>query len=210
MATFTALIDRIARGPAGRRPVRVWTTFNRQHTFTPSPWMRADRSARPPISSGACRLIVHPVDAALVTFDMFAEAAGLDPASVTVERAGGSMGGQVADMQAGPVGRTGSSASSTRSSPPSRRSHPAADLRFIDYADHLPRMYGNTLFVTRELHRDRSGHRAGSWSRALNRGLADTARDPDAPSTPCKSAPAPTARWTDAAHRHAAERDVAP
>ncbi len=53
------------------------------------------------------------------------------------------------------------------------------DLRFIDYADHLPEMYGNTLFVTRELHRDHPDIVRG-MVRAFNRGLADTARDPDA------------------------------
>ncbi len=61
---ITALIDRIARGPADAGPVAVWTTFNRT-PFT----IAVD--ARGPIRTAADlagrRLIGHAVDAALVT-----------------------------------------------------------------------------------------------------------------------------------------------
>ena len=53
------------------------------------------------------------------------------------------------------------------------------DLRFIAYADHLPDMYGNALFVTRELYGADPRAVAG-MVRAFNRGLRDTVADPDA------------------------------
>ncbi len=173
---ITALIDRIARGPADAGPVAVYTTFNRT-PFT----IAVD--ARGPIRTAADlagrRLIGHPVDAALVTFDMFAEAAGLNPASVTVERSGGSMGGQVADMLAGRGADGVFGFVNTIIAAVAPLGIRPQDLRFIDYADHLPEMYGNTLFVTRELYRDHPDIVRG-MVRAFNRGLADTARDPDA------------------------------
>ncbi len=173
---ITALIDRIARGPVNEGPVAVYTTFNRT-PFTIAVDARGE--IRTPADLAGRRLIGHPVDAALVTFDMFAAAAGIDAASVTVERSGSSMGGQVADMLAGRGADGVFGFVNTIVAAVAPLGIRRQDLRFIDYADHLPEMYGNTLFVTRELHRDHPDA-VRAMVRAFNRGLAETARDPDA------------------------------
>ncbi|MGL4240715.1 MAG: ABC transporter substrate-binding protein [Beijerinckiaceae bacterium] len=174
---MTALIERIARGPRDEGPVAVYTTFNTV-PFTIAV------SARGPIRSPSDlvgrRLIGHPVDAALVTFDMFAQATGIDAAKVGVERAGTSMGSQVADMLSG-RGADGvfGFVNTIIASIAPLGIDAAKDLRFINYADHLPDMYGNTLFVTRELYRDDPGAISG-LVRAFNRGLNDTVQNPAA------------------------------
>ncbi len=64
------------------------------------------------------------------------------------------MGGQVADMLAGRGADGVFGFVNTIIAAVAPLGIRPQDLRFIDYADHLPEMYGNTLFVTRELHRD--------------------------------------------------------
>jgi NitT/TauT family transport system substrate-binding protein len=55
--------------------------------------------------------------------------------------------------------------------------NPAA-LRFLNWSDVLPDMYGNTLFVTRETYR-RDARKIGGLVQAINRGLVDTVRAPE-------------------------------
>jgi NitT/TauT family transport system substrate-binding protein len=174
---ISALIERIARGPRNKGPIAVYTTFNTV-PFTIA--VAARGPVRTPTDLEGRSLIGHPVDAALVTFDMFAQATGIDPRKVRVERASSGMGSQVADMLngRGADGVFGFVNTIIAAIAP-LGINAARDLRFINYADHLPDMYGNTLFVTRELYRD-SPRAISGMVRAFNRGLGDTARDPDA------------------------------
>ncbi len=172
---MSALIERIARGPAQAGPVAVYTTFNTVPFTIAVP---AGSAIRSPKDLEGKRIIGHPVDAALITFDMFAEASGIDPRRVKVEKSSSSMGSQVAEMLAG----TGADAVfgfvNTIIASVAPLGIEAAQLRFINYADVLPDMYGNTLFVTRELYRDRPELVRG-LVRACNRALSDTVANPD-------------------------------
>ena len=174
---MTALIERIARGPVNSGPIAVYTTFN-SVPFTVA--VPVSGPIKTPRDFEGRTLIGHPMDAALVTFDLLARATGIDPSKVRVERAGTSMGSQVADMLSG-RGADGvfGFVNTIIASIASLGIDAGRDLRFINYADHLPDMYGNTLFVTRELYRD-NPQVISAMVRAFNRGLVDTVKNPGA------------------------------
>jgi NitT/TauT family transport system substrate-binding protein len=171
-----ALIELIARGRPDEGPVAIYTTFN----ATP---LTIAVDAAGPIQSPKDfegRIITgHAEDAALLMFDLLAAATGTETSKVTIAPAMSGMGGQVADMLAygkvhGVFGFVNTIiASITPLGVDPRR------LRFINFADHVPEMYGNTLFVTRSAYRKHAAQLA-NLVRALNRGLADTANTPEA------------------------------
>jgi len=173
---ISALIERIARGPENTGPVAVYTTFN-SVPFTIA--VPARGPVRTPADLAGRRLIGHPMDAALVTFDLFATATGLDQKTVRIERSGAGMGSQVADMLSGQGADGVFGFVNTIIASIAAHGIDPRDLRFINYADHLPDMYGNTLFVTRELYASNPAAVAG-MVRAFNRGLRDTVASPDA------------------------------
>lgn len=171
---ISALIERIARAPRHEGPVAVYTTFNATPFTIAVP---AKGQLRTPKDLEGRKLIGHPLDAALVTFDIFAQAAGIDARKVAIQRSPTSMGSQVADMLGGrgADGVFGFVNTIVASAAPLGIKR--GDLRFINYADHLPDMYGNTLFVTRELLRSQPRAIAG-MVRAFNRALRDTVENP--------------------------------
>ena len=173
---ISALIERIARGAPDQGPVAIYTTFNRT-PFTIA--VAAKGPIKTPKDLEGRRIIGHGGDAALLTFALYAKAAGIDAGKVQVLDSFRGMGSQVEHMLRGdgadavfgfvntliaaaaPLGIDG-----------------RKELRFLNYADVLPDMYGNTLFVTRELYRRDQAMLPG-LVRAINRGLADTVRRPD-------------------------------
>ena len=172
---ISALIERIAQGPPNQGPVAIFTTFN------VVPFTIAVDAAGPiktPRDLIGRRVVGHANDAALVTFDLYAHAAGFDAASVQVDRSMGSMGHAVADMLSGngAQGVFGFVNTLIASATP-LGVNPAA-LRFFNWSEVLPDMYGNTLFVTRETYR-RDAQALRGLVQAINRGLVDTVRDPE-------------------------------
>ncbi len=171
---ISALIERIAKGPANQGPVAIYTTFN-VTPFTIA--VAASGPIKSPKDFEGRTIIGHSEDAALLTFDLLAAAAGVDRSKVKVSPSYASMGSQVADMLGGDsvhgvfgfVNTIIASIASLGIDP--RR------LRFINFADHLPEMYGNTLFVTRDFY-SREKQALPGLVRAINRGLADTVADP--------------------------------
>jgi NitT/TauT family transport system substrate-binding protein len=122
----------------------------------------------------------HPMDAALVTFDMFAEATGVDASKVEVVKLEDAMGDQVAAMLKGKQadGVFGFVNTIIASVAP-KGIDGRKELTFLTYAEYLPDMYGNTLFVTRELYESAPDKLPG-LVQALNHGIADAIADPDA------------------------------
>lgn len=174
---INALIERIARSAPGTAPVAVYTTFN-VVPFTIA--VPADGPVRTPKDLEGRRVVGHAGDAALVTFDLYARAAGIDAAKVQVDPSMGGMGQAVVDMLRGDgaAGVFGFVNTLIAAAAPLGVDGRKA-LRFLNWADVLPDMYGNTLFVTRGLHqRDPAAVRG--LVRAVNRGLADTFQDPNA------------------------------
>lgn len=163
---ISALIERIARSAPGTGPVAIFTTFNTV-PFTIA--VDARGPIRQPADLIGKRITGHGSDAALLTFDLYANAAGFDPGRVQVDGSMGGMGG--ADGVFGFVNTLIASAAPLGVDP--------AAIRFLNWSDVLPEMYGNTLFVTRETYQRERPLLAG-LVRAINQGLADTVRDPQA------------------------------
>lgn len=172
---ISALIERIARGKPNEGPVAVYTTFNTVPFTIAVP---ANSPLRTPKDFEGRTIVGHAMDAALITFDMLASAAGVDAGKVRIDRASSSMGSQVADMLAGRGADGVFGFVNTIIASVAPMGIAAKDLRFINYADYLPDMYGNTLFVTRELYRS-SPKAITGMVRAFNRALRDTVTDPN-------------------------------
>jgi NitT/TauT family transport system substrate-binding protein len=174
---ISALIERIARGERNQGPVAIYTTFN-VVPFTIA--VAADGPIRAAKDLEGRRIVGHAGDAALLTFDLYARAAGIDINKVAVVRSMQGMGAQVADM----LGGSGADAvfgfvNTLIASAAPLGIDGRKSLRFLNFAEHLPDMYGNTLFVTRELYLADPAALRG-MVRAFNRALADTVKDPDA------------------------------
>ena len=171
---ISALIELIARQPANEGPVAIYTTFN-SVPFTIA--VAANGPIKSPKDLEGRTITGHSVDAALVTFDLFAAAAGIDTAKVKIVKSWSGMGSQVADMLAGSGHGVFGFVNTIIASVAPLGINSAKQLRFINYADVLPEMYGNTLFVTREVYRREKPALKG-LVRAVNRALADTAANP--------------------------------
>ena len=171
---ISALIELIARQSANEGPVAIYTTFN-VVPFTIA--VAANGPIKLAKDFEGRTITGHPVDAALVTFDLYAAAAGIDAAKVKVLRSNSGMGSQVAEMLAGSAdGVFGFVNTIIASIAPLGIERNR--VRFINYAEVLPEMYGNTLFVTRDLYR-RDKRALTGLVRAVNRALADTVADPN-------------------------------
>jgi NitT/TauT family transport system substrate-binding protein len=173
---LSALIERIARGPADAGPVAIFTTFN------VVPFTIAVSAAGPiktPRDLEGRRITGHASDAALLTFDLYARAAGIDARRVEVDGSMGGMGHATADMLGGrgADGVFGFVNTIIASATP-LGVDPAA-LLFLNWSEVLPDFYGNTLFVTRETYR-RGPQVLHRLVRALNRALALAVREPEA------------------------------
>jgi len=172
----SALIERIARSAPGTGPVAIFTTFN-VVPFTIA--VDARGPIRQPADLMGRRVTGHGSDAALLTFDLYADAAGFDPGRVQVDGSMGGMGGAVRDMLQGRGAEGVFGFVNTLIAAAAPLGVDPAAIRFLNWSDVLPEMYGNTLFVTRETYqRDRA--LLAPLVRAINQGLADTVRDPQA------------------------------
>jgi NitT/TauT family transport system substrate-binding protein len=173
---ISALIERIARSPRNEGPVALFTTFN-VVPFTIA--VKAAGPIRGPRDLVGRRVTGHANDAALLTFDLYAQAAGLDARQVRVDGSMGGMGHAVADMLRGDGADGVFGFVNTLIASATPLGVDPAALRFLNWSDVLPDMYGNTLFVTRETYR-RSPELLRGLVQATNDGLADTVREPEA------------------------------
>lgn len=173
---ISALIERIARSAPGTGPVAVYTTFN-VVPFTIA--VDARGPIRHPQDLIGKRIVGHASDAALLTFDLYAQAAGIDAGRVRVDGSMGGMGQAVQDMVRGQGADGVFGFVNTLIASAAPYGVAADALRFLNWSDVLPEMYGNTLFVTRELYR-RDPRAVQGLVQALNQGLADTVQNPNA------------------------------
>jgi NitT/TauT family transport system substrate-binding protein len=173
---ISSLIERIARGQPGAGPVAVYTTFN-VVPFTIA--VDARGPIKQPRDLLGKRIVGHANDAALLTFDLYAEAAGLQPQGVQVDGSMGSMGSAVKDMLQGQGADGVFGFVNTLIASAAPYGVDPASLRFLNWSDVLPEMYGNSLFVTRQTYQ-RDKPAVQGLVRAINRAVGDTARHPEA------------------------------
>lgn len=171
-----ALIELVARSEPDAGPVAIYTTFN---TTPLTIAVEASGPIRAPKDFEGRTISGHAQDAALLTFDIFAAATGIDVSKVKRVTSHSDLGGQVATMLKGGSTQGVFGFVNTIIASITPIGIDPARLRFINYADYVPDMYGNTLFVTRSVYRN-SKTELPKLVRAVNRGLADTVASPDA------------------------------
>ena len=171
---LNALIELVARDPA-QAPIAVYTTFN----WTPlTIAVAADGPIKSPKDLEGRTINSHPDDAALRAFPALANVAGIDPAKVTVVTSDVSMRELAEDTIAGKTAGTFGFVNTIIAALASGGIDGRKSLRFIEYRDYLPDLYGNTLMVTRTLAANNPEAVRG-LVRAVNLGLADTVKDLD-------------------------------
>lgn len=157
-------------------PIGVFQVFNRV-PFTIA--VRANGPITHTRDLAGRRVIGKPDDAAMVLFPALAEAAGLDNHAVQVAVSPLTMGEQVRDalLTGQADGVFGFVNTIIAAAAP--LGVPASALRFIEYADLLPDLYGNGLMVSHKL-RTQAPEAVRALVHALARGVRETVQDPDA------------------------------
>ena len=171
---ITALIE-LAGRTAGEVPLAVYTVFN----VTPlTIVVDANGPIRGPKDLEGKSVIGHPIDAALVMWPVWAAGAGVDASHVKVVKSEASMRANVESVLAGThAGCFGFVNTIVAAVAPAKVER--ARLRFFEYKDQLPDLYGNGLMVRPSLARERPED-VRAIVRAFNRGLRDTVADLDA------------------------------
>lgn len=172
---LNALVPLVARGVTDA-PIAVYVTFNT------TPLTIAVDAAGPihtPQDLEGRIVAGHPIDAALEVFPEFAAATGIDARTVTVQRSSASMRSLVEDMLAGRSAGVFGFVNTIIASVAPAGIDGRTRLRFLEYRDHTPDLYGNALMVSRRLLQARPDD-VRAFVRAVNRGLRDTVADLDA------------------------------
>lgn len=126
------------------------------------------------------RLVAHPADAALNLFAELCRRTGLDRTGIQIDISSLPHSALVPQVLAGQWdGIFGFVNTLVAASMDAGLAQPREHLRFFEYHDHVPELYGMAIMVTRELARDEP-QTVRVLLRALNRGLRDTVADPQA------------------------------
>lgn len=173
---LNSLIEVAAAEPE-RAPTCVHALFNASAAAVALP---AGSAIVSPIDLAGKHLIGHASDVGLRTFRAFAEAAGLDPNSVTVETADGSMAELVArlDPAHGPHGLFGY-VSTITAALAAQGKDAASQLRWLGYDRYAPFFYGSGLMASPRV----IAEEPEALTRlvgAINRGLAEALSDEEA------------------------------
>lgn len=170
---LNALIEHAAAGRA-HAPLAVFASYNA------SPYTIAVPAAGPvrgPRDLAGRRLAAHPNDAALNLFPEFCARTGLDRAAVgSVAICDAPHSAMVPRMLQGEWDGIFGFVNTLVAASVDAGLDPQRELRFLEYHDHVPELYGMAILVTRALARDEPDTVRGLL-RAFNRGLRDTVAD---------------------------------
>ena len=177
---INALIEHVAAGKPNA-PLAVFASYNASPYTLAVPRETAGTGAiYGPVQLAGKRLVAHPNDAALTLFPELCAKTGLDPASVSIETSSAPHSELVPALVAGQWdGLFGFVNTLMAASLDAGQAAPRDHLRFIEYHDHLPELYGMALMVNRRLAAVEP-HTVQALLRSLNRGLVDTVADPQA------------------------------
>jgi NitT/TauT family transport system substrate-binding protein len=172
---MNALIELAASG--GRaNAVGVFATFTGSPYTIAVPAAGPVRTARDPEGR---KLASHPNDAATKMLPEFARSTGIDSRRTAVEISSLHHREMLPRLLAGEWDGMFGFVNTLRSAAIEAGIDPAASLRFLEYRQFVPDLYGMTLLVTRRLAETEPDLVAG-FVRAVNRGLGDTIADVDA------------------------------
>ena len=177
---INALIEHAAAGKP-HAPLAVFASYNASPYTIAVPLKTAGTGTiYGPMQLAGKRLVAHPNDAALNLFPELCAKTGLDPATVSIEISQAPHSELVPALLAGQWdGLFGFVNTVIAASLDAGLAAPHEHLRFIEYHDHMPELYGMALMVNRTL-AAREPHTVQALLRALNRGLVDTVADPQA------------------------------
>ena len=171
---INALIEHIAAGKP-HVPLAVFASYNASpYTLA----VAASGGIHSPQQLAGKRLVAHPNDAALNLFAEFCAKTGLDARSVSIEISAAPHSELVPQLLGGRCDAMFGFVNTLVAATLDAGLMPA-DLRFIEYHDHVPDLYGMAIMVTRKLAAE-SPETVQRLLRALNRGLVDTVADPEA------------------------------
>ena len=173
---INSLIEVAAANPQ-TAPVGVFVLFN----ASPSTIALSGAGAiRTPRDLEGKTIVGHSSDVALRTFPAFCKATGIDAGRVNVGTFMGGMRSQVVSMlEGGRIHGVFGYVSTIAAAVAEGGGDLNARLRHFRFAEYVPDLYGSTLMVSRKMLRDNRDAVAG-LVRALNRGLADAVRSPQA------------------------------
>lgn len=173
---INALVELAAAGTADT-PVGVLMLFDA------SPSVIAVKAGGPihrPADLAGRTIIGHDTDVALRTFGAFCLKAGVDAATVTIETPEGGLSALVGAMQASDrIDGVFGYASTIRAALAAEGVDADTALRFVNYADHAPELYGSCVMASRRMIHDHPDALAACLH-AFRRGLRDMLADPDA------------------------------
>ena len=173
---INALIEHAASNRP-HEPLAVFAAYNASPYTLAVP---AASSIKTPADLAGRRLVTHPNDAALKLFPEFCAATGLDIASVQIEESAAPHSELVPRLLAGEWdGMFGFVNTIVAASLDAGIANVREQIRFLEYHDHVPDLYGMALMVTRKLAHDEPAVVTALLA-ALNRGLVDTVADPEA------------------------------
>lgn len=172
---LNALIEHAAAG-LPNTPLAVFASYNASpYTIA----VAAGGLLQAPAQLAGKRLVAHPNDAALRLFPEFCQRTGLDPADVTLEISPAPHSEIVPALLAGRWDGAFGFVNTLCAASIDAGLEPREVLRFFEYADHVPELYGMALMVTPALAREEP-ETVTALLRAYNRGLRDTVADPEA------------------------------
>lgn len=185
-----ALIEEVARRPEAA-PTGVFMLMPASPSAIA---VRADGPIRTPADLAGTTLAGHGTDVALRTFGALCLHNGLDRARVRVASSGSGMQGLLESVQAGEIQGAFGYVSTFTGAVATVRPDLLQQVRFLTYAQWVPSLHGSVVMASRRLRREDPAL-VSRVVRALNRGLADMQRDPEAGI----AAVARTAPWIDRA-----------
>lgn len=169
---LNALIDLAAKDP-DNAPVAVYVVFN-QTPLTIA--VDADGPIKSPADLEGRIIGGHALDAAYLAFPAFAKRAGIDPTSITFTPEDQSMRGNVEDMLEGKTQGVFGFVNTIIASLASSGIDHEKRLRFIEYVDFTPELYGNALMVSKSLIKNEPAL-VKEIVNAFNRAMHDMAAD---------------------------------
>ncbi len=178
---INALIAHAANG-LSNPPLAVFASYNASPYTIAVP---ANSAIRTPQDLAGKLLAAHPQDAAMLLFPEFCKRTGLDESTVRTMIDAAPHSIMVRELIAGKPGDSSSSydgmfgfVNTLIAASIDAGLDPEA-LRYVQYHDYVPELYGMALMVTRELAATEPDT-VRKLLRALNRGLVDTIADPAA------------------------------
>lgn len=172
---FQAIIEQAATDPKVS-PVGVYMLMDRSPSVVVVP---AGSKVNSPKDLEKLTITGHPTDVGLNTFEQYASKAGIDRQSVNVVGNEGDWNTLLGLIQEGKSDGLFGYYSTVSAAVRSAGKEVASEVRFLQYPDVVPELYGSVVMASPKLAKDEPDV-AQAFVRAINRGVVAAVCDPDA------------------------------